>query len=103
LPQLCQQYEELCHERKLIEEEMQIEILNDAVVIGMTTTGVAKFQRVFHAIQAEVIIIEEAAEVLEAHIVAALSPATKHLILIGDHEQLRPRYIAINIFSIRES
>lgn len=29
-------------------------------------------------------------QVLEAHILAALSPATRHLILIGDHLQLRP-------------
>ena len=57
---------------------------------GVTTTGVAKFQKLFQSVQPEAIIVEEAAEVLEAHIVAALSPATKHLVLIGDHEQLRP-------------
>jgi superfamily I DNA and/or RNA helicase len=34
--------------------------------------------------------IEEAAETLEAHIITALTPATQHLILIGDHQQLRP-------------
>lgn len=36
------------------------------------------------------IVVEEAAEVLEAHIVTALSAETDHLILIGDHLQLRP-------------
>lgn len=35
-------------------------------------------------------VVEEAAEVLEAHIVTALSKYTDHLILIGDHLQLRP-------------
>lgn len=35
-------------------------------------------------------VVEEAAEVLEAHIVTALSKHTEHLILIGDHLQLRP-------------
>ncbi|KAJ6643913.1 NFX1-type zinc finger-containing protein 1, partial [Pseudolycoriella hygida] len=34
--------------------------------------------------------VEEAAEVLEAHIVTALCERTDHLILIGDHLQLRP-------------
>lgn len=35
-------------------------------------------------------VVEEAAEVLEAHIVTALCQQTDHLILIGDHLQLRP-------------
>lgn len=35
-------------------------------------------------------IVEEAAEVLESHIVTCLTPACQHLILIGDHQQLRP-------------
>lgn len=35
-------------------------------------------------------VVEEAAEVLEAHIVTALCKECDHLILIGDHMQLRP-------------
>ena len=35
-------------------------------------------------------IVEEAAEVFEAHIVTSLTKKTKHVILIGDHEQLKP-------------
>ena len=35
-------------------------------------------------------IVEEAAEVLEAHIVTSMPETTEHLILIGDHQQLRP-------------
>lgn len=35
--------------------------------------------------------MEEAGEVFEAHILASLAPTTEHLILIGDHEQLRPK------------
>jgi superfamily I DNA and/or RNA helicase len=34
--------------------------------------------------------VEEAGEVLEAHILSSLTPSTQHLILIGDHLQLRP-------------
>ena len=37
------------------------------------------------------IIVEEAGEVLEAHVLSSLQPTTKHLILIGDHQQLRPK------------
>ena len=36
------------------------------------------------------VVVEEAAEVLEAHIVTSLSASCQHLILIGDHQQLRP-------------
>lgn len=34
--------------------------------------------------------MEEAAEVLEAHIITTLCSKTDHLILIGDHLQLKP-------------
>ena len=36
-------------------------------------------------------IIEEAAEVLESHTIAILSKNDEHLILISDHQQLRPK------------
>lgn len=35
-------------------------------------------------------IVEEAAEILEPHIVTALTRDCQHLILIGDHCQLKP-------------
>lgn len=34
------------------------------------------------------VIVEEAAEVLEAHTITSLSQACQHLILIGDHQQV---------------
>ena len=34
--------------------------------------------------------MEEAAQVLEPHIVASLTSGCQHLIMIGDHQQLRP-------------
>ena len=33
-------------------------------------------------------IVEEAAEILEAQLVAVIPPSVQHLIMIGDHEQL---------------
>jgi superfamily I DNA and/or RNA helicase len=38
-----------------------------------------------------VVIVEEAAEVLEAHILTSLAPTVEHLVLIGDHFQLPPK------------
>ena len=37
------------------------------------------------------VIVEEAAEVHESHIVATITKHCQHLILLGDHKQLRPR------------
>lgn len=35
-------------------------------------------------------IVEEAAEILEGQLVAVIPPSVQHLIMIGDHKQLRP-------------
>ncbi|XP_077386229.1 NFX1-type zinc finger-containing protein 1 [Festucalex cinctus] len=82
-----QQAAERCAE---IKREETLCILQMAKVIGMTTTGAAKFRQVLQQVRPRLVIVEEAAEVLEAHIVTALSQACQHLILIGDHQQLRP-------------
>ncbi|XP_023660655.1 NFX1-type zinc finger-containing protein 1-like isoform X2 [Paramormyrops kingsleyae] len=69
------------------EDEM---ILKNASIIGMTTTCAARYRKVLQGIQPKIVVVEEAAEVMEAHIVMALTPGCEHLILIGDHQQLRP-------------
>ena len=56
----------------------------------MTTTGAAKHRTVLEQIQPKIVVVEEAAEVLEAHIITAVTQGTQHLILIGDHKQLKP-------------
>ncbi len=56
----------------------------------MTTTGSSRYHNILKDIGPRIVIVEEAAEVFEAHIVSALSKNCEHLILIGDHIQLRP-------------
>ena len=68
-----------------------IHCLQEADIVGLTTTGAAKYNSILSEIKAKVVVIEEAAEVLEAHIVSSLTQSTQHLILIGDHQQLRPK------------
>ncbi|KAJ7333532.1 NFX1-type zinc finger-containing protein 1 [Desmophyllum pertusum] len=70
--------------------KLDLEILERADVVGMTTTGAAKHRELLGKLQPRITIVEEAAEVLESHIVTSLTPACQHLILIGDHQQLRP-------------
>merc|ERR1719319_43912 len=73
-----------------IKEKESLYLMRRAKVVGMTTTGAAKMHKMLRQLKPSIIIVEEAAEVLEAHIVASLTPSCKHLILIGDHQQLRP-------------
>ena len=65
-------------------------ILSQVRVVGMTTTGAARLNSVIRSIRPPIVMVEEAAEVFEAHIVASLTKDCEHLILIGDHQQLRP-------------
>ena len=45
------------------------------------------------ASRAEIVVIEEAAEVLEAHVLPCIGSFTEHLILLGDHLQLHPSIV----------
>ena len=85
------EYSEKCKKITELRQQEDRFILEGADVVGMTTTGAAKYQHILHRIKPKIVIVEEAAEVLEAHIVSALSAGTQHLILIGDHKQLRPK------------
>ncbi|KAJ8981207.1 hypothetical protein NQ317_014851 [Molorchus minor] len=63
----------------------------------MTTTSAARLRTSLEALNCPIVIVEEAAEVLEAHIVSALTVKCQHLILIGDHKQLKPSTADYNI------
>ncbi|CAH1789707.1 unnamed protein product [Owenia fusiformis] len=83
-------YERLTKQMVEIRMEEDIAVMNNATVIAMTTSGAARYQNALQRISPRIVVVEEAAEVLEAHIVANLSNGCQHLILIGDHKQLRP-------------
>lgn len=72
-------------------EMIMVKCLKKADVVGLTTTGAAKHHAILSQIGAKIVIMEEAAEVLEGHVLATLTQHTQHLILIGDHKQLRPK------------
>ena len=60
-------------------------------VVGCTTNKAASDRDILSKWGADVLIVEEAGEVLEYHVLAALPEAAQHLIMIGDHMQLRPK------------
>ncbi|KAF3937521.1 hypothetical protein ABW19_dt0208308 [Dactylella cylindrospora] len=67
------------------------QLLQNVNVLGLTTTGLANNSELVRGLNAKILMCEEAAEVLEAHVLTTLLPTIQHAILIGDHEQLRPR------------
>ncbi|XP_026476066.1 NFX1-type zinc finger-containing protein 1-like [Ctenocephalides felis] len=74
-----------------------IAILQEAKVIGMTTTCAARLQASLNVLKIPIVIIEEAAEVPESHIIVSLTQHCEHLILIGDHLQLKPSTAAYKL------
>ncbi|CAF4654475.1 unnamed protein product [Rotaria sp. Silwood1] len=64
--------------------------MDKAFIIAMTTHCASRYQKVLKQIAPRICIVEEAAEVFESHIVTAIGERIEHLILIGDHIQLRP-------------
>lgn len=84
-------YESILERYHELQESSNLTCLRTASIVGMTTTYLAKNQKLLSGLKPRVVILEEAAEVLEAHVLACLSSQTEHLILIGDHLQLRPK------------
>ncbi|WEW54842.1 hypothetical protein PRK78_000268 [Emydomyces testavorans] len=74
-----------------VRDEIDLRCLRSADVIGVTTSGLARSLNMLRRLQSKVILCEEAGEVLEAHLLTSLLPSVEHLILIGDHLQLRPQ------------
>jgi len=61
-------------------------------LIGMTANYAATNKILLQKLQPRVCIVEEAGELLESQLFACLaSPKMEHLVLIGDHQQLRPK------------
>ncbi|CAG1980975.1 unnamed protein product [Fusarium graminearum] len=76
---------------KSIKDEQSRRVLKNKRIIGCTTTAAAKYQSIIETAVPDIILVEEAGEILEAHIITAMSASVKKLILIGDHKQLRPK------------
>ncbi|KAK7005664.1 hypothetical protein R3P38DRAFT_3038842 [Favolaschia claudopus] len=71
-------------------DEIRRQLLNDIDIVGCTTTGAAKLTSLLKSLCPRVMLVEEAGQVLEAHVLGSLVPSVEHLILIGDPLQLRP-------------
>ena len=90
LANLMEEHRSLHRQKEEIEDENKLACIMDKKVIGMTVTGASIHQRLLFKIKPAVVIVEEAAEVLEPQLIAVLGEWVQHLILIGDHNQLPP-------------
>jgi hypothetical protein len=73
-------------------------------IVGCTTTAAAKYSEDMKTFNADVLLVEEAGEILESHILTALGLQTSQVILIGDHKyaltQLWPR-LGLTLFFLQ--
>jgi hypothetical protein len=76
------------HESKVIQKKR---------IIACTTTAAAKYSKLLQSAAPGIVLVEEAGEILESHILTAMSAETKQLIQIGDHQQLRPKVNNYNL------
>ncbi|KAI9822767.1 MAG: hypothetical protein M1832_003000 [Thelocarpon impressellum] len=92
LTKTIQEYNDGVSELAVLFNEKNPEILRTKRIIGCTTTAAAMYTREIQSAAPDVLLVEEAGEILESHVLTALGPKTTQMILIGDHRQLRPKY-----------
>jgi hypothetical protein len=76
---------------RALEQERDLFEVGNASIVSCTTNGAATYHALISAYQPTALIIEEAAEILEAHVLVNLTSSLKNIIMIGDHKQLRPK------------
>lgn len=107
--ELAQEYDRIVQQLKIGKWERDAVYLKRANIIGMTTTGLSKYRPLISSLKPRIVLIEEAAEVLEGPVTAACMESVEHLILVGDHQQLQghcavseleddPYYLNISMF-----
>ena len=84
------QYSSKIKQLEVINTSIDLYILRQSTVVGMTTTGAARNSKLIRKLKPKIILIDEAGEVLEAHIITSLCQSVEHLIMIGDPLMLKP-------------
>ncbi|CAC5419178.1 unnamed protein product [Mytilus coruscus] len=79
-----------CYENN--QQIADINILKRAKLVACTTTRAARDIEILKRVSPSIVLLQEAAEIPEHHVVACLTSSCQQLIMIGDHQQLRPSY-----------
>ncbi|KAG5677771.1 hypothetical protein PVAND_007502 [Polypedilum vanderplanki] len=87
-------FNEISMHYRLCDEINQLNIycnVSNKRIYGMTSSFAAHNNCINKMLKPSIIIVEEASELLESHTIVALTKEAKHIIMIGDHHQLRPQ------------
>jgi hypothetical protein len=60
-------------------------VLRGKRIVGCTTTAAAMYREEIQTFKPDILLVEEAGEILESHVLTSLGPETSQMILIGDH------------------
>ncbi|CAB3405845.1 unnamed protein product [Caenorhabditis bovis] len=90
LPSSVEKFRMACEEKRKAFDEHDAFFASRSLVIGATTTACSRLRNMLEIVEPNVLVVEEAAKIFEGHVFSALVPSLDHLIMIGDHEQLRP-------------
>ncbi|GLJ31924.1 hypothetical protein SUGI_0642570 [Cryptomeria japonica] len=90
ISRLSSEYMNACCRLQDAKRNIHCLLLGNLKVVGMTSTFAARNYELLSSLKSEIMVVEEAAQLLEGQILGCLNPCIKHLILIGDHKQLRP-------------
>lgn len=88
---IARQYEECQNRLNDMFNERNAQLIKSKSIFAWTTTVAAMYSRELQASLPEIVLVEEAGEIMESHIITAMGSNTKKLILIRDHKQLRPK------------
>lgn len=88
LRRIYERYEVILKELPQFHEDARRQILQDALVVSVTTTELMRYHELLQTIQAKVLVCDDAGEFLESQTLTAILPSTEHIILIGDNQLL---------------
>ncbi|KAF8321990.1 uncharacterized protein EI90DRAFT_3292574 [Cantharellus anzutake] len=91
LSKMIVQHDEAIDRKEAVFSRGHAAVMNTKRIIAATTTGAAKYRDDIKASSPDVLLVEEAGEILESHIISAMGGSIHQTILIGDHKQLRPK------------
>jgi hypothetical protein len=55
-------------------DKIDVKVLQKMDIVAMTTTGAAKYKHILQEVNSKILVVEEAAEILESHIFTSLNP-----------------------------
>ena len=91
LCEIADQYNEVQGELAHMFKQRDAHTIASKRVVACTTTAAAKYTQELQVASRDIILVEEAGEILESHVLTSFGTQTQQLVLIGDHKQLRPK------------